>query len=96
MLFRFQLSEDNYTNVSTRILSSKTIMTKKQENICFKKLANKMILTFTNGISNTRYKLYLYGQDGSVVEYNSLMDESSDEDDENPIKFNQGYKFEKL
>lgn len=94
MLFRLQLSENNYTDISTCILSSKAIMAKrKQEDICFKTLAKMMVLTFTNGMDNAKYKLYLSAPDGSVVDYNSLMDESSDED---PTKFNQGYKFEKL
>ena len=66
---------------------------RKQEDICFKTLADIMVFTFTNGIDNANYKLYLNAHDGSVVDYNSLMDESSDED---PTKFNQGYKFEKL
>jgi hypothetical protein len=90
MLFRLQLSENNYTDISTCILSSEAIMAKrKQEDICFKTLATIMVLRFTNGMDNAKYKLYLNAPDGSVVDYNSLMDED-------PTKFNQGYKFEKL
>ena len=64
MLFRLQLSENNYTNISTCILSSKAIIAKrKQEDICFKTLADIMVFTFTNGIDNANYKLYLNAPD---------------------------------